>query len=139
MPANTAPIFTLTPNTVPVFLAAANTASDGSGVLSTLVTAAADGTLVEAVTFRNAQITQAASSAMLGKIFLSDAAGTNFQLVGEVLIPAVTRSATVIGATATHTFVPALKMKSGQLLSVCQSVYAGAQDRNSVIAFAANY
>ena len=139
MPANTTPIFIDTPNSIPVFLAAANTASDGSGVLTTLVTAGADGTLVESVTFRNAQITQAASSAMLGKIFLSDASGTNFQIVGEVLIPAVTRSATILGATATFTFVPALKMKSGQLLSVCQSVYAGAQDRNSVIAIASDY
>lgn len=139
MPANTNPIFVLTPNCIPASSAAANLASDGSGVLTTLVTAGVNGTRVDSVTFRNAQLTQAASSAMLGKVFLSDASGTNFQLVGEVLIPAATRSATVIGSSGTWTFSPPLIMRTGQILSVSQSIYAGVQDRLSVVAIAADF
>ena len=139
MAANTTPIFTLLPNSLPVTLTAANTASDGSGVITTLVTAGSDGTRVDQVVFRNAQLTQAASSAMLGKIFLSDAAGSNFRIIGEVLIPATTRSATALGATATFTFTPALQMRSGQLLGVTISVRAGAQDDTTVIAYGGNY
>lgn len=137
--ANTTPIFTLTGNSIPAFSAAANTASDGSGSLVTLVTAGADGTRIDAVTFRNAQLTQAASSAMLCKLFLSDANGANFQIIGEALLAATTRSATVAGATNTITFTPALIMRSGQVLSFTQSVYAGAQDRVAAIAFGGDF
>lgn len=139
MAANTTPIFVLTPNSVPTFSAAANTASDGSGSLVTLVTAGADGTRVDQVVFRNAQINPAASSAMRCSVYLSNAAGSNFQIVGEVLLPAATRSNTVLGSNNTITFSPPLIMKSGQVLSITQSVYAGAQDRISAIAYAADF
>lgn len=139
MAANNNPIFILTPNSLPVTLTAANLASDGSGVITTLVTAGASGTRVEQVVFRNAQLTQAASSAMLGKIFLSDVNGANYRLIGEVTIAATTRSATTIGATSTFTFSPALLMRSGQLLGVTISVRAGAQDDTAVIAYGGDY
>ena len=139
MPPNTQPLFTLTPNSIGVHIAASNTASDGSGSLVTLVTAGSNGTRVDSVTFRNAQTTAAASTAMVGRVFLSDASGANFRIVGEVAIAAATRSTTVVGATSTITFAPSLFMKSGQLLSVAQSVYAGAQDQNSVIAISGDY
>lgn len=139
MAQNTTPIFVKTGIGVPQFSAAANLASDGSGSLVTLVTAGVDGALVTSVTFRNAQLTQSASSAMLGKLFLSDTSGSNPQIVGEVLIPAATRSAGVLGATATFTFTPSLLMQSGQILYFTQSVYAGAQDRISAIAFGGQY
>ena len=139
MAANTSPIYTLVPNCIPIHLAAANLASDGSGTLVNLVVAGADGTRVDTVTFRNAQTTQAASSNMLGKLFLSDAAGANFRLVEEAQILAATRSSTVKGANSTVTFYPALPMKSGQILAVCQSIYASAADQNSVIAIAGNF
>ena len=139
MPANTSPIFTLTPNSKPVTLTAANLASDGSGVITTLVTAGANGTRVDQVVFRNAQATQAASSNMLGKVFLSDATGSNYRLVSEVLIPATTRSATVIGASGTITFSPALTMLPGQLLGCTISVRAGAQDDTAVVAYAGDF
>jgi hypothetical protein len=139
MPANINPIFTLTPNSIPTFSAAANTGSDGSGALITLVTAGANGTRVDQVTFRNAQLTPAASSTMLCKVFLTDASGLNPQIVGEVALPAATRSATIIGATGVVTFSPALVMKSGQILKICQSVFAGVQDRISVVANAGDF
>ena len=139
MTANFSPVFTITPNSVPTSVAAANTASDGSGAVVTLVTAGTNGTRVDQVTVRNGQATAAASSAMVCRVFLSDAAGANFKVVGEVALATATRSITVIGATSTITFSPAIVMKSGQLLSVAQSVYAGAQDLNSYIAYSGDY
>lgn len=134
-----APAFVSTPNCLPVAVAAANLASDGSGSLVTLLTAGASGSRVDAITWRNAQTTQAASSAMLGKLFLSDAAGANPRLVGEALIPAATRSATILGATITFTFSPALVMKSGQILYTTQSIYASAADAQHVLPFGGDF
>lgn len=137
--ANTTPIFINKGNTIPVTISAANTASDGSGTLVPIVTATVDGTRVDGVRFRNAQVTPAASSAMIHRIFLSDAAGANFKLIGEINTPAATRSNTVIGATSMYNFDLPIIMQSGQIMSVCQSVYAGVQDAFSVCAFAGNY
>ncbi len=129
MAVNTTPIFTKVASTIPVTIAAANTASDGSGALVTLITAPTDGCRVDAVTFKNSQTTAAASTAMVVRVFLSDGAGANFGLIGEAALPAATRSASAIGTTVTITFSPAKMMKTGQVMSVCQSAYAGAQDR----------
>jgi len=139
MAANTTPIFTLRGNSIPARIAAANTASDGSGALVTLVTAGTDGTRVDGVRFRNSQLTAAASSAMVQRIFLSDATGANFRLIGEVATAAATRSTIAIGATSIFTFDQPVIMRSGQIMSVCQSVYAGAQDQFDVIAYAGDY
>lgn len=139
MAANTVPIFCDQGNFFPVAISAANTASDGSGSLVTLVTAGVDGTRVEGVRFKNAQVTAAASSANLMKVFLSDATGANFRNVGEVTQAAATRSATVAGATSVYTFDQPVIMRTGQILSVAMQVYAGAQDLTHAIAFANDY
>lgn len=139
MPANTKPIFTLTGNFTPARIAAANTAADGSGSLVTIVTAATDGTRVDGVRFRNSQASAAASTAMRHCVFLSNTSGTNYRLVGEVLTPAATRSNTVIGATSIYPFDQPIIMKSGQILAVCQSAYAGVQDQFDAIAYAGDY
>jgi len=139
MPANTSPIFTLIGNFLPARIAAANTASDGSGALVTLVTAGADGSRVDGVRFRNAQLTAAASSNMVHRIFLSDASGLNPRLIGEVATAAATRSTTAIGTTSIFTFDQPVIMRSGQIMTVCQSVYASAADQTDAIAYAGNY
>lgn len=139
MPANTKPIFTLTGNFAPARIAAANAAADGSGTLVTLVTAATDGTRVDGVRFRNAQASAAASTAMRHCVFLSNTSGTNYRLVGEALTAAATRSNTVLGATSIITFDQPIIMKSGQILAVCQSAYAGVQDQFDAIAYAGDY
>ena len=137
MAANTTPIFTKQGNFTPARIAAANTASDGSGTLVTLVTAVTDGTRVDGVRFINSQATAVASGAKVLRIFLVD--GANIRLIGEVSMAAATRSTTVIGATSIYTFDQAIIMKSGQLMSVCMSVYAGAQDQTDAIAYAGDY
>jgi hypothetical protein len=139
MAANTTPIFTKQGNFTPARIAAANTASDGSGALVTVVTAGADGTRVDGVRFMNSQATAAAAGAKVWRIFLSDTGGTNFRIIGEVIAAAVTRSTTVAGQTALYTFDQAIIMNSGQVMSVCQSVYAGAQDQTDAIAYAGDY
>lgn len=139
MAINTTPIFISKGNFTPGRIAAANTASDGSGSLVTIVTSAVDGTRVDGVRFRNAQASAAASSAMVHRIFLSDVNGTNYRLIGEVATATATRSASAVGATSVFTFDQPIIMQSGQIMSVCQSVYAGAQDQVDALAYAGDY
>lgn len=139
MPANTTPIFIASGNIATATIAAANTASDGSGTLVTLLTAGANGSRVDSVRFRNSQVTAAASSSMVHRIFLTDNAGANPRLVGEVATAAATRSVSAVGATSIFTFDQPLIMVSGQLLRVIQSVYAGAQDRFDAMAYGGDY
>jgi hypothetical protein len=139
MAANTIPIFIDSGNFTPGRIAAANTASDGSGTLVTVVTAGVDGTRVDGVRFRNSQATAALSTAMVHRIFLSDTGGANYRLIGEVATAAATRTASVIGATSIFTFDQPIIMKSGQIMAVCQSAYAGAQDQFDAVAYAGDY
>ena len=141
MPANTTPIFILAGNFTPGRIAAANTASDGSGALVTLVTAGSNGTRVDGVRFINSQVTAAAAAAKVWRIFLSDTSGlgTNPRIIGEVIAAAVTRSTTVAGQTATYTFDQPIIMKSGQIMTVVQSVYTTAADQTDACAFAGDY
>lgn len=139
MSANTTPIFTLTPNCQVVTISAANTASDGSGTLVTLFSAGLNGSRLDSIVFKNAQITPAASSAMVGRVFLTDSAGANPRLIEEVAIPAATRTASAVGATSTITFSNGLVISSGQIVKVITSVYAGPQDLFHVIAKGGDY
>lgn len=139
MPANTTPIFTLTPNVGLCTLAAANTTSDGSGTLATLFTAGANGSRVERIRYANAQATAAASSAMVIRFFITDNAGANPRLLAEVALAAVTRTVAVIGANGIITFTDGLVIPSGTIIKVIQSVYAGVQDLMHYIAEGANF
>ena len=139
MAANITPIFILAGNFTPGRIAAANTASDGSGALVTIVTAGSNGTRVDGVRFINSQVTAAAAAAKVWRIFLSDTSGlgTNPRIIGEVIAAAVTRS--ISGQTATYTFDQPIIMKSGQIMTVVQSVYGSAADQTDACAFAGDY
>lgn len=139
MAANTIPIFIKQGNFTVGRIAAANTASDGSGALVTIVTATTDGTRVDGVRFINSQATAAVSGAKVLRIFLSDTGGINPRLIGEVAMLTATRSTTAVGATAIYTFDQPIVMKSGQLMTVCMSVYVGVQDQTDACAFAGDY
>jgi hypothetical protein len=139
MAANTTPIFILAGNFTPGRIAAANTASDGSGALVTIVTAGSNGTRVDGVRFINSQVSLAAAAAKVFRIFLSDTGGANPRIIGEVISAAVTRSASVAGQTATYTFDQPIIMKSGQIMTVVQSVYTTAADQTDACAFAGDY
>lgn len=133
MAANTNPIFGVTPNTKKAIIAAANTARDGSGTLVNGVTGGTNGTLVFKMTFTNAQATPAANTAGVWRVFITDSAGANADLKGEVQMPTITASNTVIGSTATISFGTGLLLEPGQQIKVAQSVYGGVQDRTSVV------
>jgi len=142
MPANTSPIFILTPNVGTATLTAANTGSNGDGTVYSLLTAGVNGTRVDAVRFRNSQVALAASTAMVHRIFYSptnQSGSATSKLVGEVATAAATRTAAVVGATSIYTFDQPLIIPSGSGLFVAQSAYAGAQDRFDAQAFAGDY
>ena len=129
MAQNTIPVFAL-PNTIGMArTSAANTARDGSGTLVTLFTSGANGSRIDKVVVTSAQATAAASSAMVGRLFVTDAAGANPRMLAEVAILTATPSTTVVGATSTITFPGGLILVAGQVVSCTQSVYAGAQDQ----------
>ena len=139
MPANTTPIFVLQGNTKPARIAAANTASDGSGTLVTLVTAGAAGARVDGVRFRNSQVSASITSAQVHRIFLSDTFGASYRLIGEVATATATRSITAVGATSIFTFEQPIIMLSGQIMAVAQSLYTTAADQFDACAFAGDY
>lgn len=139
MAANTTPIFVLKGNIKPARIAAANTASDGSGTLVTLVTAGADGARVDGVRFRNSQVAAGITSAQVHRIFLSDTVGASYRLIGEVATATATRAITAIGATSIFTFDQPIIMLSGQIMAVAQSLYTTAADQFDACAFAGDY
>ena len=139
MPANTTPIFTLVPNCPSATIAAANTSRDGSGALVTLFTAGANGSLISRIVFTNSQATAGISALKVCRIFVTDTAGANPKLRGEILLPALTASNTVIGATATFTFTDNLVIKSGQIVKVSQSLCATALENTDVFAEGGDY
>ena len=139
MPANTSPIFTLTPKAATARIAAANTARDGSGTLVTLFTAGSNGSRVDFITFTSSQVTAAASAARVQRVYLTDESGLNPRLISEIAMSAVTASNTAIGATATITFTNGLIINAGQIISVSQSVYGSAADATDVLLRGGNY
>lgn len=139
MPANTVPIFTKTPNIGTCAVSVANTASDGSGTLSTLFTAGEFGSRIERIRYSNAQIAPAASSAMVIRFFITDSNGENPRLFAEIPLAVATRSVSAVGAGGTYTFTNGLVIPAGTLIKVAQSVYAGVQDLMHFVAEGGDY
>ena len=139
MPANTVPIFTKTPKVGICSVNSANTASDGSGTLTTIFTAGDNGSRIERIRYSNAQVTPAASSAMVIRFFITDVNGANPTLLAETSLAIATRSATAVGAGGTYTFANGLVIPAGTIVKVAQSVYAGVQDLMHYVAEGGDY
>jgi hypothetical protein len=60
-------------------------------------------------------------------------------MLQEVTLAAATRTTAVVGSTTTISFSNGLIIPSGTLVQVSQSVYAGAQDQNDVVARGGDY
>lgn len=90
MPANTTPIFTLTPVIAVATISAANTNRDGTGTIVVVATGGTFGTRIEFVTIK-ATVTTAAGAVSL---YIDPNTGT-YHLWTEVLVTAVTASTTV--------------------------------------------
>lgn len=145
--ANNSPIFVGMTNIGRTRISGSNTASDGTGTIYTFYTSGLSGSRVDSITFTSAASASAASSAMVGKIFMGDIGGTSFRIIQEVAISAVTRTNTVIGATQTIDFVNGyilpsgvsigyrngFILPSGSILGATITVYAGNTDQMDVI------
>lgn len=105
MAANTAPIFTLTPNVNGVAITAACTKSDGTGTIATDVfkafTAGSAGSWISKVRFNPCATTAGtATTATVGRVFLSSqtsgatTGATNTWLIGEITLSAQTADST---------------------------------------------
>lgn len=139
MAASTSPIFIAIPNCQVSFITAANTARDGSGALVTAFTAGANGSFVSSITYTNDAAAVGASVLKVMRLFITDTSGANPTLYQEVLMPLITSSNTVIGATVAMTFANGLVIKSGQLLKVSQSLCATSADNSSVVVQGGDY
>jgi hypothetical protein len=93
MPANTTPVFTLTPHISSARIATANANRDGTGTLGIIATGQANGTRIDRVTIEGTGV-----STTLGMIrfFVDDGAGT-IRLIKEIPVTAATPTATVMG------------------------------------------
>ncbi|MGL6123761.1 MAG: hypothetical protein ACRC1W_12255 [Shewanella sp.] len=116
MPANTVPIFTLTPNIAFANLLAvnANTALDGTGTVSTVFTAGADGSMVNSIIVKS-NTTTATSAAGTLRIWINNGAvtstATNNTLVREYVLTANTANAT--SATLNYEFPLNFQLPAG--------------------------
>lgn len=154
--ANTSPIFALTPNSGKADISAANTARDGSGTLVTLITAGSSGTRVDWIRWTSAQASAAAlSGSIVLRVWVTDSNDANPELIAEGLLTSVTASNALIGAWGCFDFVNGLYKTStttvdigmngglivdaSKKIKVTQSIYAGAQDRMSVISKAGDF
>jgi hypothetical protein len=99
MAMNTIPVFTKTPNIgwANLLAANANTALDGTGTVSTVFTAGADGSMVNCIKVKSSTTT-ATSAAGILRIWINNGStnstATNNSLVSEQLLTANTASAT---------------------------------------------
>lgn len=91
MPANTTPIFTLTPRVDSVAIATANANRDGTGTVGTVLTAGSNGTRIYRVTIKATVTTTA------GMVRLFIYTGAAYYLWREVVVSAITVAAAVAG------------------------------------------
>ena len=115
MPANTTPIFALTPQLYLARITGTTTNKSGGTTdnLVTLVTAAVNGTKVTQIGFKFV----GTSTAGTLLIFISNTDGTTLRLFDEILITAVTSSTTALSARQVN-FYSDLQIKSGQRILV---------------------
>lgn len=102
----TNPAYAAVPATAQVQIATANTARDGTGTIGTLITAPAAGTRVDDIVICAAGTTTAG----VVRMFIHD--GTNYRLLQEILVAAITPSTTVAAFYAKLTNL-GIVLKSG--------------------------
>jgi len=95
MAANTSPIFIDTPKWGQARISTANTARDGTGTVGTVYTGTTDGSRISYIRIMATSTTTAG----MVRLFISD--GSNIRLWDEILVSALTPSATVLGFRAT--------------------------------------
>lgn len=133
---NQNPVLPYQPDVFVSTLAAANTARDGSGSISTLVTGSANGTQVKLIRISSAQATAAANSAMVIRLWISKDTGATWSLMDEAVFSAVTASNTAKGQQLDFTYnFPVRIFGVTQLIGWSKSVHAGVADQLQAVAF----
>jgi len=137
MAKNTTPAYVITGQIAQAELTAAVTDSSSAAAATLLYTFPTDDAKLYVVRFINSQVTQAASSAMIAKVWFTDNSGTTLYLFEEGLMAAATRSGTVKGATVDIIFDKVIQ--AGVKIYVAISVRAGVQDNVAVTLLGAKY
>ena len=128
MPANTNPIFVLTPS-IGMLRSATTSARDGTQLSSPQLayTASVNGSRVDRITITLVGTQSVATSGLVARVYLS-ATASNFRLYKEVALTTLTPSTTIIGPTTTINIAGGLVLPPAWGIYVAQSVYAGTQD-----------
>ena len=115
MPANTSPIFALSPELAIATVTTATTDRTGATMTNTvtLLTAATNGTKITQIGAKVA----GTNAATLVLIFISDSSGANFKLFDEIGLSAITASTTVTSQRAVTAYSD-LQLKAGQVVKV---------------------
>ena len=115
MPANTSPIFALTPELAIATVTGATTDRTGATMTNTvtLLTAATNGTKITQIGAKVAG-TNAATGVL---IFISDSSGANFKLFDEIGLAGVTASTTTTSQRVVTAYSD-LQLKAGQVVKV---------------------
>ena len=127
MPANTTPIFTLTPNIGFANLTAtnANTALDGTGTVSTVYTAGSNGSFVNNLIVKSSTTTATSAAGTL-RIWINNgsatSSATNNTLIREYVLTTVTASATT--STLNFEFPLNLQLPAGYTIIVTVATMA---------------
>lgn len=149
MPANTAPIYTLTANTNGVAISAANTKSNGDGTIATdifkVFTAGSNGSWISKVRFNPVATTAATTTtATVGRVYLSTkssgatSGGTDTWLLQEVALPSVSADATTTPVNPVE--VPLnMAIPSGQTILVSTHHAPAANSSQQAIAVGGDY
>lgn len=103
----------------PIVVSVANTLRDGTGTLSALATAGAQGALFARVRATHMGAITVASTAMVVRLWVTS--GANKVMIDEAALPSVTPTASVPGSTVTFSKTN-ISLKAGEVLSVTTSV-----------------
>ena len=114
MAANTTPIFVLTPKAPAVRFATANTGLSGSGTLGTLFTAGANGSFFEGFRYQ----AEGTTTAGVIRVFIQAAGAGNFELIKELLVTAITPSASVLADSQEWLPVNGITLGAGDVVKV---------------------
>lgn len=117
----TSPSFIAAPRLATVNVSSANTATDGTGSITTLITGASSGTRVLEVIVKCA----ATSAAAQINLFLSTDGGTTWRIFDSLTVGAVTQSTTVGGFETSASYVnlvlPDANARLGVTTTIAQS------------------
>ena len=124
------PVFPSTIATGQCRVAVANTATDGSGTITPLFTAGANGARVDKVLAVSSSPIGVASSTMTVSLFISSDSGVTYLFIGSTAFATATPSATVIGKNLNVVFVTTpIYLAPNQILGVAQSKYVDSRDQ----------